>query len=207
MLELLDFAGVAVFAISGALAAGRNRLDLLGVIVIATVTAIGGGTLRDLLLNRHPVFWIEQPVYLYVILVSALLTIAYTRRFPPPERSLAVADAFGLAFFAISGAQIAESSGHASAVIVMMGTMTGAAGGLIRDVLCAQIPMILRMGRLYATAAIAGIIAYLLLQQVIDRTAAALLGMSCVAALRLAAIVWNLSVPTFTLPENQDDKK
>lgn len=207
IIELLDLAGVAVFAISGALAAGRKSLDWVGVVVLATVTAIGGGTLRDLLLGRQPVFWIEQPIYLYVILAAALLTVAYTRRFPPPERGLAIADAFGLAFFAISGAQIAEDRGHAYAVVVMMGTLTGAAGGLMRDVLCAQIPMILRVGQLYASAAIIGVIVYLVLQQFADRTVAALVGMSCVAGLRLAAIFWKWAVPTFTLPHSGDDMR
>ena len=107
MLQLLEYVGVAVFAVSGALAAGRKRLDLLGVVVIATVTAIGGGTSRDLLLDR-PVFWIAEPAYLYVTLVAAVLTVAYTRRFRPPDRSLAYADALGLALFTMSGAQIAE---------------------------------------------------------------------------------------------------
>src|SRR5207253_9142029 len=85
LFTLLQYVGVAVFAVSGALTAGRKSLDLLGVVVIATVTAVGGGTLRDVLLDR-PVFWIAYPSYLYVILVAALLTVPYTRRFPPPER-------------------------------------------------------------------------------------------------------------------------
>ena len=100
---MLDYLGVMVFAISGALAAGRKSLDLIGVVVIATATAIGGGTLRDLLIDRHPVFWIGQPIYLWVVLATALLTVAYTRRLRRPARSLAYADAGGLALFAISG--------------------------------------------------------------------------------------------------------
>ena len=97
IIPMLEYTGVAVFAISGALAAGRKSLDLIGVVVIATATAIGGGTLRDLLIDRHPVFWVDQPVYLWIILAAALVTVAYTRRFRPPERSLAYADAAGLA--------------------------------------------------------------------------------------------------------------
>src|SRR6185503_7132578 len=103
--ELLDYAGVAVFAISGALAAARKKLDVLGVVIIATVTAIGGGTLRDVLLDR-PVFWIVQPGYLYAIAAAALATIVWTRWLKPPDRALAIADALGLAMFSISGAQI-----------------------------------------------------------------------------------------------------
>jgi uncharacterized membrane protein YeiH len=198
MVELLDFVGVAVFAMSGALAAGRKNLDLLGVVVIATVTAIGGGTIRDVLLFR-PVFWIQQPVYLYVILFAALSTIIYTRRFRPPERLLAIADALGLALFSISGAQIAEGLEHGGVVVVLMGTLTGVAGGAIRDVLSAEIPLILRKGQIYATGAILGIVVYLLLQGLVDRTYAALIGMACIATVRLAAIVFNWTLPIYSV--------
>jgi len=91
-LRILEMLGVAVFAISGALAAGRKSLDLVGVVVAATVTAIGGGTIRDLLLGRHPVFWIADTANLWVIFAAALATVIYSRRWRPPERSLAVAE-------------------------------------------------------------------------------------------------------------------
>ena len=201
--QLLDYSGVAVFAVSGALAASRKKLDVLGVIVIATVTAIGGGTIRDVLLDR-PVFWIAQPAYLYVILAAALATIAYTRRFSPPDRALAVADALGMALFTILGAQIAEGLEHTGAVVVLMGALTGVAGGALRDVLSAEIPLILRKGQIYATAAIAGVVLYLLLQYAIDREHAALAGMACIAAIRMGAIAWNWTLPVFPLPGPED---
>ncbi len=197
--ELLDFAGVAVYAVSGALAAGRKQLDLLGVVVIASVTAIGGGTVRDLLLDRHPVFWIARPAHLYVIIAFAFLTVAYTRRFRPPDRMLVIADALGLALFTVSGAQIAEARALPGIVVVLMGTLTGVAGGVLRDVLSAEIPMILRKGQIYATAAILGCVVYLLLQSVVDRTVAGLAGMASIAVLRIAAIVWDLTLPVFHL--------
>jgi uncharacterized membrane protein YeiH len=204
-IPMLDYLGVMVFAISGALAAGRKSLDLIGVVVIATATAIGGGTLRDLLIDRHPVFWIGQPVYLWVILATALLTVAYTRRFRPPDRSLAYADAGGLALFAISGAQIAEQRGLPVSTVVLMGTMTGVAGGVLRDVLTAEIPLIFRGGRFYATAAIAGVALYLVLQLVIERNVAALAGMALIAALRIAAIHWRLNMPVYRLPRAEEE--
>ena len=203
MLAILDFTGVAVFAVSGALAAARKRLDILGVVVIATVTAIGGGTLRDVLLARS-VFWIVQPAYLYVILGAALGTIAYTRRFSPPDRALAVMDALGLAMFTIIGAEVAESLEHKGVVVVVMGTLTGVAGGAIRDVLTGEIPMILQKGQIYATAAIAGVVAYVLLQTVVDRPLAGLAGMACIAAIRLGAIAWNWTLPVFGIPGPED---
>ena len=204
-LQLIDLIGVGVFAVSGALAAGRKRLDLLGVVVIAMVTAIGGGTTRDLLLDR-PVFWTTQPRYLYVILIAALLTVLWTRRFRPPDRALALADALGLALFAISGAQIAERVGLPGIVCVIMGTITGVAGGIIRDVLTNEIPMVIRRGRIYATAAIAGIVVYLVLRALatgLDPAGAALVGMVVIAGLRILAIARDIELPVFSLEERR----
>lgn len=206
ILHTLELLGVGVFAISGALVAGRKRLDLLGVVVVAAVTAIGGGTIRDLLLDRHPVFWIADPVHLYVILGAAALTIVYVRRFRPPERLLLVADALGLALFTISGAQIAERAGLSGIAVVLMGTLTGAAGGVIRDVLTAEIPMILRRGQIYATASIAGAAIYLALQRAgLPPGTAGLVGMAAIVALRLAAIVWRITLPVFTVGDPDPD--
>lgn len=185
---------------SGALAAGRKRLDLFGVVVIALVTAIGGGTIRDVLLDRHPIFWISNGSYLLVILASAVLTIVWVRVRQPPFSALLIADALGLALFAISGAQIAERMVHPAVVVVMMGTITGVAGGMIRDVLTAQIPLVLRKGTLYASTAIAGIVFYLALQSLgVPRPLSSAAGMLTVASLRFASIAWGLSLPVFRL--------
>ena len=197
IIPMLEYTGVAVFAISGALAAGRKSLDLIGVVVIATATAIGGGTLRDLLIDRHPVFWVDQPVYLWIILAAALVTVAYTRRFRPPERSLAYADAAGLALFAISGAQIAEQRGLPAGTVVLMGTMTGVTGSALRDVITGQIPLILRR-EIYATAAVVGIALYLVLRTLdVPGPFAVGAGILTVAALRLFAIRWDMHLPVF----------
>lgn len=201
--HLLDLVGVAVFAISGALAAGRRRLDLIGVVVLAAVTAIGGGTIRDLLLARHPIFWLADPSYLLVIVGAALLTLLWTRVARVPWPTLDVADALGLALFSVAGAQIAEGAGMPAIACVLLGTVTGAAGGVVRDVLTAQIPAVLRQGSLYATAAIAGTTLYVVLARLgIPVRAAALTGMSVVALLRLAAIRWELTLPAFELRES-----
>jgi uncharacterized membrane protein YeiH len=200
LLYIIDLIGVGVFAVSGALAAGRKRLDLLGVVVIATVTAIGGGTTRDLLLDRHPVFWVADPSYLAVITGAALLTIVYVRWRPPPGKALAVADAFGLAFFAISGAGIARQFDLPAIIVVIMGVLTGVAGGVIRDVLTTEIPMILKRGELYATAAITGVVVFLVLIALdVPAPIPSLVGMAAIVALRLAAIVWGLRLPVFSL--------
>jgi uncharacterized membrane protein YeiH len=195
-----DLLGVAVFAVSGALAAGRRELDLLGVVVVAALTAIGGGTLRDLLLDRHPIFWIADPAYLVVIAAASLLTVVYVRVAPPPGDALLVADALGLALFTLSGARIAEDAGLSPIIVVLMGTVTGVAGGVLRDVLCAEVPLVLRRD-VYATAAIAGIALYLLLEALgARRPWAFAAGMALVVALRLVAIVRGLQLPVFRLP-------
>lgn len=204
LVQLLDLLGVAVFAVSGALAAGRKRLDLLGVMVVATVTAIGGGTTRDVLLDRAP-FWLDDPQYLVTTVVAAGLTILWVRRRDPPGAALEVADALGLGFFVVGGAQIAESMQLHGIIVVLMGTITGVVGGVLRDVLTNQIPMVLRKGELYATAAIVGCTAYLVSQSWgLPGTAAAVLGMVTTIALRLGSLRWKLQLPVFVLEEDGD---
>ena len=204
-LYALDLAGVSVFAISGALAAGRKHLDLIGVMVLALVTAVGGGTIRDVLLSRHPIFWLADQTYIIVIIASALATVAYARWRRPPGSALLVANAFGLALFSVVGAQIAEHAGLPAASCVVLGTVTGAAGGMVRDVLSTEIPLVLRRGNLYATAAILGTIVYVALVRVdVTRDVAAIAGMVVVAALRLAALRWGITVPAFELSTTQE---
>ena len=203
-LYLLSLLGVAVFAASGALAAGRKGFDLLGVVVISGVTAIGGGTIRDLLLDRHPIFWIADPLQLVVILAAAALTLLYVRFRKPPWTALLVADALGLALFSISGARIAEERGLPGIIVVLMGAITGSAGGVLRDILSGEVPILLRQSELYATASMAGIMVYLLTERAgLVTTAASLLGMAVVAAIRFAAIFWRLRLPVFQVPDEE----
>lgn len=200
---LFDLFGVAVFAVSGALAAGRKSLDLIGVAVLAVVTAIGGGTIRDVLLDRHPIFWIADPTYLVVILASAALTMAYVRLRTPPRMLLRVADALGLALFTISGAQIAEQADLPGIIVVLMGAITGSAGGVLRDVLSAEVPILMRQTELYATASIIGTSVYLLLGATdAPRDTAALIAMVIVATIRIAAIYWGLKLPVFRVHDD-----
>jgi uncharacterized membrane protein YeiH len=200
LLYVFDLAGVAVFAVSGALAAGHAGLDWLGVVVIASVTAVGGGTLRDLLLDRHPVFWIRDVRYVYAILAAAAAGIASAHFLPLPDHALALADALGLGLFAITGAQIAEERRLPGVIVVLVGTMTGAAGGLLRDVLTARVPLLLSSG-VYGSAAIAGITAYLLLQKTgAPRRRAFLAGIALIVLLRLGGIYGGWHLPVLRLP-------
>ena len=200
----IDLLGVAVFAISGVLAAGQKGLDLLGVSVVAIVTAMGGGTLRDLLLDRHPIFWIADPTYLWVALGAIALTLGYLRFWLASRRALLIADALGLAFFTISGVQIALQAGHPALIAVLMGTITGVVGGMLRDILTSEIPLILRPGRLYATAAIVGAVVFVLLRKTsFSPDGAALAGMAVTATLRLLAIAYDLTLPAVEVPPEE----
>lgn len=197
LLYILDLVGVAVFAISGVLAARDRELDVLGVIVVAAMTAIGGGTLRDLLLDRHPIFWLNDTTYLIVIIVAALATIVYVRYRPAPMFALRVADTFGLALFALLGASYAEAAQAPALIVILMGTMTGVTGGVLRDIVTARVPLIMQR-EIYASAAIAGVAAYLLMQAIgVPQPGAFVGGVAVVVALRLGALRWNLHLPTF----------
>lgn len=209
MLELLywlNLFGVVVFAFSGALMAGRYKLDPFGVVVLSAVTAIGGGTIRDVMLQT-PVFWLKDPIYLYFILATAVLTIVFIRC-PKriPKKFLLISDAFGLALFAVLGTEKALSLGVAIPVAVIMGTVTGVAGGMIRDVLCNVIPMILRQ-EIYATAAILGGALYTLLTHYsVPEHIAIVLAILSALMLRLAAIYWRVSLPAFQILEKESKK-
>lgn len=207
-LHLIGLLGVAVFAVSGALSAGRKNFDLLGVAIIALVTAIGGGTLRDVLLDRHPIFWIADPTYLLVILASAAGTVLYVRFRHPPYRALLIADALGLGFFTISGAHIAEARGLPALIVILMGAITGSAGGLLRDVLCAEVPLLLRKGELYATASIVGAGVYLVLKTMnCPRPISSFVAVAVITGLRFAAIRWRWVLPTFRAPADEEEKR
>lgn len=198
LLHALDLVGVAVFSISGALAAGRKRLDLIGVIVLGLVTAVGGGTIRDVLLARHPIFWLADSAYIVVIVASALVTVAYVRWRPPPAATLLYADAIGLAMFSVTGAQIAERAGLPPLAGIVLGTVTGSAGGVVRDILSAEIPLVLRRGNLYASAAISGTAVYFILVGLgAARAVATWAGMLVIGTVRVASIWWGLKLPVF----------
>ncbi len=194
----LDLAGVIVFALSGIILACRSRMDPFGMLVLAAMTGIGGGTLRDLLLGIRPVFWVTDPTYLWVIIITVVSSIVgfhYIHRLS--RIVLPVLDAFGLAIFTIIGAHKALALGHGGTVAVLMGLLTGVAGGMLRDVLARRVPMVLRQ-EIYATASIAGATAYVTLYtHPIHPYATIALPILVILALRLSAIYWRLSLPVF----------
>lgn len=194
LLSLADRAGVFVFAISGGVVAVRKEMDLLGVIVLAFLPAIGGGTLRDLLLDV-PVFWLSDPVTL-LLAIAGGLTAFFFYRYVANFRALRWPDAVGMALFTITGAAKAMSLGHGLPVVLIMGALTASGGGLIRDVVANEEPLVLKAGELYATCALAGSLVYWLsMTYGPGNSLAFALGMGTAFTLRAASIIFNLSLP------------
>jgi uncharacterized membrane protein YeiH len=203
----LDLFGVAVFAVSGSLAAGRKRMDIFGVVVLGIVTALGGGTIRDTLLDSGPVFWIHDPAYLLVAVVFSLLTFFTVRILTSHRLALLVSDAFGLAIFTAIGTATAFKTTDSFAVVVVMGVMTGTAGGMLRDVLSAEVPLILQR-EIYATASLCGSCIYVVLKHLeFPGIACMAIAVAVTLAIRLAAIHWSLSLPVFDSRENLPQKE
>lgn len=192
-----DIFGVIVFALSGALLAGRYRLDPFGVMVLAAVTAVGGGTIRDIILGA-PVFWTVQTEYIVVIFFTSILTILLIRE-PKlvSRRFMHIADAFGLALFAVLGTNKALDYGQPILIAIIMGTITAVAGGMIRDIICNRIPLILRE-EIYATAALLGATLFVAFKYIgFSEVLAGTLAMAGALTLRLAGIYWKVSLPAF----------
>lgn len=195
----LEQFAVAVCAISGALAAAGRRLDLFGVIVLAIVTAVGGGTIRDLCLGARPVFWVEDPTYIINATGVALVTFVVARFWVLPQRVLLIADAVGLALFTIAGTEKALIYNSTGVIAVLFGIVTGVAGGCLRDVLRREIPLVFQPDiYLYATASFCGATALVLLNQWSPGFEGnRLIAMALILALRLAAMWWKLKLPVF----------
>lgn len=197
LVPALDLLGVAVFAATGALTASRKQLDIVGFALLAAVTGIGGGTLRDLLIGRLPVFWVGQPLYLAVTTAVAVLVFFVAHRIESRYRLLLWLDALGLALFAGLGARIALLHDTPAAVAVLLGTMTATFGGILRDVLCAELPLILRR-EIYVTAAALAAAVYVTLDRLAAPPDLALLAAVIAGfALRALALAKGLSLPAY----------
>lgn len=192
----IGLAAVAVNAASGVLEAGRRPFDLFGMVVVALAAALGGGSLRDVLLDRT-VFWIADQSYLIAAIIAGLATFALVRLVKLPGKLFLLPDAIGLALFTVSGTQAALAVGAPWLVASLMGVITGVFGGILRDMLCNEVPLVFT-GELYATASWAG--ALLLVGLVSAGVAtgwAALAGGALVLTIRLGAIVFGWRLPVF----------
>lgn len=198
---LLYWAGlsaVAVNALTGVLDAGRKQMDLIGVVMVGAATALGGGTVRDVLLGR-PVFWIANQVYLIVALVATLIVFFVVRNLRLPPRLFLIPDAFGLALFSIVGTQVALEWQAPWLVASLLGMITGVVGGVLRDVLCNEVPLIFVRGELYASAAWAGALALTGLQALgVSPVIGAWAGMTTVLVIRLGAMAFRITLPIYS---------
>jgi len=191
---------VAVSAISGVLIAGKNHFDLFGMIVIALATALGGGSLRDMLLTKN-VFWIQNQLFLIIALCAGVATFFYARRFRYSLKLFLIPDAIGLATFSIAGTMSALSSGAPWLVASFMGVITGVAGGIIRDTMCNEIPIVFK-STLYATISLLGGLVFIaLIRLSLDAAISASIAGLLIFLVRLAAIKWGLSLPVFNAKE------
>lgn len=201
MENVLYWAGllaVAVNALTGVLDAGRKQMDLIGVVMVGAATALGGGTVRDVLLGR-PVFWIADQLYLIVALVATLAVFFAVRNLRLPPRLFLIPDAFGLALFTIVGTQIALQWQAPWLVASLLGMITGVVGGVLRDVLCNEVPLVFVRGELYASAAWLGALALVGLQALsVSPLIAASVGMATVLTIRLAAMAFRITLPTYS---------
>lgn len=204
LITFLDYASVIVFAITGALVASRAQLDLVGFAFIACLTAVGGGTVRDLLLDRNPIFWIAEPAYLGAAATAAVLTFFTAHFLESRLRTIIWLDSFALAVAVAAGAGVAMSLGQGPVIIVLMGIVTGCMGGLMRDVVVGDVPVVLKQGELYVTAAFAGATTAVLLKTYFPEIPYGLLiGAAVTWVLRAGSIFfgWHLPVYKSTPPK------
>ena len=197
IIHILDLIGTAVFAITGALVAGRKRMDTFGVVILGCVTAVGGGTLRDVVLGHSPVFWVSSPHYLAIAALAAIGTFIVAHRWRLPEMAIAYADAVGLAVFTVIGFQAGFQTTHSYGISIVMGMTTGVVGGIIRDVLAGKIPLIFHK-EIYAMASLLGA-TLLAVSTHLQWPVPLALSLSILTTLgiRLAALHWNLALTVF----------
>ncbi|GAB1235100.1 trimeric intracellular cation channel family protein [Ferrigenium sp. UT5] len=197
LIYILDLCAVAVCAITATLEAQRRELDLFGVAVISVIAGIGGGTVRDLLLGRLPVYWIHDSIYVVVGITAAMLTFFIQRNIRIPRNFFLLPDAIGLALFTVIGTSIAMSLHVNWLIAALMGVITGVFGGVIRDILCNEVPLIFRTD-IYATAALVGALLLIALDSLgMAHNIALVLSMFVTVAIRLIAIRWHIHLPRF----------
>ena len=198
MLTIIYLVAIAAEAMSGALAAGRRDMDIFGVAVIAFVTALGGGTIRDLILGHFPIGWTQHPEYVYLVITAGLLTTLVAPYMHHLKRLFLALDAMGLVAFSLIGCSIALEMGYATPIVVISGMITGISGGIVRDVLCNQVPVVFRR-ELYASVSLAVCALFLGLRELgIGTDVNTAISFFAGLALRMLAIGCGWKLPTFS---------
>ena len=197
-LQILEIIGTVAFGASGLIAAARKKLDMVGVVLLVLVTAFGGGTLRDIFLNRHPFFWMQNEFWVWLLAALAIATqfLVKARNIELSAKAIDWPDAIGLGVFAASGTQIALDAGYSPLVSSIMGVITAAFGGLIRDVLIAEIPRLVNDHELYASLAfVGGLLIWLLEYLHLDTDYSALIGALAIIATRIISLKLGWRLP------------
>jgi uncharacterized membrane protein YeiH len=204
-LDALDYAAVIVFALTGALVASRAQLDIVGFVFVACLTAVGGGTLRDVILDR-PVFWVAEPLFVGAAGLAAVVVFFTAHRLESRYRTLVWLDACALAVAVPAGVAVAMAAGQPWSVVLIMGIATGCFGGLMRDVVCNEVPLVLKQGELYVTCALAGAcVAAALVAAGVPEAVALVACAAATFALRAGSIAlgWRLPVYRARPPRNR----
>lgn len=204
MLTFIYLVAITAEAMSVALAAGRRSMDIFGVAVVAFVTALGGGTVRDLILGHYPIGWTQHPPYIYLVIGAGLLTIVVAPYMHHLKRTFLVLDALGLVAFSLIGCDVALQMNYPVAVVIMAGMITGIFGGILRDVLCAQVPVVFQR-EIYAIVSLAVCGLFLSLRALgVDQELNTVISFAAGLSLRLAAIYFSWSLPTFAYDRRWD---
>ncbi|RJE72041.1 trimeric intracellular cation channel family protein [Reichenbachiella sp. MSK19-1] len=192
---ILNLAGIVVFAISGALTASDYKMDAFGSVVIAFITALGGGTIRDLLLDYHPIGWVADPNYLYAVLVAVTLSYLFKRWIASLRRTMFLFDTIGIGLFAVLGTEKTLGLDMHMIIAIMMGVVSAVFGGVLRDVLIGRVPLIFRK-EIYATACLAGVVLYVVLLQFnIPSYLTLIIPILMIMVIRLLAVKYEWSLP------------
>ena len=197
LLPFLDYAAVFIFALTGALVASRAQLDVVGFAFVASLTAVGGGTVRDVLLDRNPIFWVAAPSYILVAVAAAVLVFFTAHLMESRLRVLTWLDACALAVAVPAGVGAALSLDQHWGIVLLMGVATGCFGGLMRDVVCNEVPLVLKQGELYVTAAFVGAGAALLADQALPTGLALLVCAGVTFTLRAGSLIFGWSLPVY----------
>lgn len=194
----LDYGSVFVFALSGALVASRGQLDLVGFMFFAVLTAVGGGTVRDLLLGRQEIFWVARPSLILVASLAAVIVFLTAHKLESRYRALLWFDALALSIAVPSGVDFAIGAGYGPVIVTMAGVITGSFGGLMRDVISNEVPLVLKQGELYLTAAFGGAVAALALHGLGMSSGWAMLGCGLTTfAMRAGSLLWGWKLPVY----------
>lgn len=201
LLYWVGLAAVAVNALTGVLDSGRKQMDLIGALLVGVATALGGGTIRDLLLDRN-VFWVVDQTYLVTALGTGFITFFIARSLPLPPKLFLIPDAIGLALFTVVGTQVALQWNTPWLVASLMGVTTGIVGGVLRDILCNDVPLVFLKGELYASAAWIGALTLVALQALgLHAVSTTWIALTVILVIRLLAMRFHLTLPAFRQPK------